>query len=46
VEYKDNLGDAEWRALGGDYLAGDTTLTVVDPVVTGGQRFYRILKLD
>src|SRR5262249_6658014 len=42
VEYKDNLGDANWVPLGADRLANAETLTLEDNLGTAPQRFYRL----
>jgi uncharacterized protein (TIGR02597 family) len=44
-EYKDNLTDAAWTAIG-NYNAVGATLTVSDSVTTNAQRFYRLNSVE
>ena len=41
LQYKNNLTDASWTALGGPIPGDGTTKSVNDPVA--GRRFYRAL---
>lgn len=45
VEYKDELNDPRWSALGDDRSAVGTELSVSEPLNVGRQRFYHILLL-
>ncbi|HSH17621.1 MAG TPA: putative Ig domain-containing protein, partial [Verrucomicrobiae bacterium] len=46
VEYRDRLEGAEWLPLGEDQVPDGESGMVVDAVVEGGQRFYRVVRLD
>jgi hypothetical protein len=46
VQYKKNLGDAEWLPLGPDRTATGTTMLVEDVLGTDPNRFYCVLILD
>jgi Lamin Tail Domain/CotH kinase protein/Putative Ig domain len=46
VEYKDHLSDADWIPLEAGQTLNGPTITVEDPMVPGGQRFYRVAQLD
>jgi hypothetical protein len=45
VEYKSDLNDGLWTALGSDYQGTGASLTIVDPNSTTAQRFYRLREL-
>jgi lamin tail-like protein/Big-like domain-containing protein/CotH protein len=45
VQFKNNLGDADWQDLGTPQLANGFTLQINDNF-TGSQRFYRLVVLD
>jgi hypothetical protein len=46
VEFKNNLEDANWTALGGDIVADSNTISVSDSTIGNAQRFYRVLQLN
>jgi hypothetical protein len=46
VEFKDNLNNANWTALGAAIQATGSSLTVTDNITGHPQRFYRIVQLD
>jgi hypothetical protein len=47
VEYKDNLGAAQWQWLNNqNYPAAGASLLVQDDLTGHAQRFYRIVQLD
>lgn len=46
VEFKDDLNDPAWSALGADVIADGDSLTVSDPAGQGPQRYYRIVILN
>ena len=46
VEYKQDLGSANWLQLGADQVATSTSLLITDNTGANLQRFYRVLQLD
>jgi len=46
VEFKDDLTAPAWTPLGNDHFATNQSLTVTDPGVPVGSRFYRVALLD
>jgi len=45
VEYKSDLNETSWMALGSDYQGTGASLTIVDPDSKTAQRFYRIREM-
>ena len=46
VEYKQDLGSANWLQLGVDQVATSTSLIITDNTGANLQRFYRVLQVD
>jgi hypothetical protein len=46
VEYKNDLNDAQWTALGADIVASSDAVPVSDNLSGLAQRFYRVLQLN
>lgn len=42
VEYKDDVNESEWSALGTEVVASSETGVAVDESGGGGKRFYRV----
>jgi len=46
VEYKNDLNDTQWTALGADIVAGSNTIPASDDLSGVTNRFYRVLQLN
>jgi subtilase family serine protease len=46
VEYKNDLDDAQWTALGANIVASSNTVPVLDDLSAAPRRFYRVLQLN